>query len=190
LLERLHEEAPVRAEVLPELFHEAASPDRDSAAMDLAQLMSWVRCGRMGFSFAAAMQVSEVLIAWTLPLHARPATKKRQVPKPTPPPPRLPDVAGQRAVQWGWQGIREFRDAAANALPALQGDLEELWPLLWLVPSLHRSLQLLPAIHLSWMQKVWLLQHIRLLCDRLFTWLDSFPAGSSQLEVSIAKRQE
>eukprot|EP00439_Symbiodinium_sp_Y106_P057092 s2155_g8.t1 len=80
-------------------------------------------------------------------------------------------------------------NSLATTRPALKGDVDELWPLIWLVPSLHRSLQLLQAIHLSWMQKVWLLQHIRILCDRLSSWLDGMDTSRS-LEVLLSKRQE
>eukprot|EP00434_Breviolum_minutum_P039518 symbB.v1.2.035096.t1/scaffold4655.1/size36848/5 len=120
--------------------------------------MSWLRYDRKQFHATAALKVSEALIAWELPLHARPTVKHRPVPKPTRNLPRPPDAAGfhgHRAVQWGWQAVREIRDAAVDALPALKGDVDELWPLIWLVPSLERSLQLLGALHLSWMQKVY-----------------------------------
>ncbi|CAJ1368044.1 unnamed protein product, partial [Effrenium voratum] len=100
---------------------------------------------------------------------------------------RQPEVSSQRAVHWGWQAVREMRDAAVDVLPVIQGDVDELWPLMWLVPSLHRALQLLGALHLSWMQKVWLLQHIRLLSDRLCGWLDSPTAapGAPALQVQV-----
>eukprot|EP00435_Cladocopium_sp_Y103_P050471 s1378_g15.t1 len=158
------------------------------------QLMSWLRCGRHNFQGSVALRVSEALIAWELPLHSRPSVKHRPVPKPTRNLPRPPDAAaflGHRSVQWGWQAVRETRDAAVDALPALKGDVDELWPLIWLVPSLQRSLQLLGALHMSWMQKVWLLQHIRLLCDQLSLWLEK-PCcrGGKALEVTRAKRQE
>ncbi|CAE8589266.1 unnamed protein product [Polarella glacialis] len=68
--------------------------------------------------------------------------------------------------------VRELRDAVAASLPVVEGDVSELWGLLWLVPGLKRSLQLLDATHLPWPQKVWLLQHIRLLCERLLAFLE------------------
>eukprot|EP00913_Durusdinium_trenchii_P018663 g17538.t1 len=158
------------------------------------------------------MKVSEALIAWELPLHARPTEKLRKVPKPTRTVPRQPDIAGfhgHRAVQYGWQvgasgahvadphdvlptqAVREIREAAVNALPAVKGDVDELWPLMWLVPSLQRSLQLVSSAHISWMQKVWVLQHIHLLCGQLSIWLDG-PSlrGGRKLEVTRARRHE
>lgn len=195
ILERVGQDpADWTEEALGEIFREATQDDRPFAIADLAQLMSWLRCGRQRFQGSVALRVSEALIAWELPLHSRPTVKHRPVPKPTRNLPRPPDAGaflGHRSVQWGWQAVRETRDAAVDALPALKGDVDELWPLIWLVPSLHRSLQLLGALHLPWMQKVCLLQHIRLLCDQLSLWLES-PCcrGGKALEVTRAKRQE
>jgi len=196
ILERVQQQDPSEwtEEALGALFREATQDERPFAVADLAQLMSWLRNDRKQFQATAALKVSEALIAWELPLHARPTVKHRPVPKPTRNLPRPPDAAGfhgHRAVQWGWQAVREIRDAAVDALPALKGDVDELWPLIWLVPSLERSLQLLGALHLSWMQKVWLLQHIGLLCDHLSTWLES-PCckGDKALKVTKANRQE
>ncbi|CAK9023039.1 unnamed protein product [Durusdinium trenchii] len=194
ILGRATEDSHWSEEALGELFGEATENDRPYALADLAQLMSWLRFGRHEFNASTAMKVSEALIAWELPLHARPTEKLRKVPKPTRTVPRQPDIAGfhgHRAVQYGWQAVREIREAAVNALPAVKGDVDELWPLMWLVPSLQRSLQLVSSAHISWMQKVWVLQHIHLLCGQLSIWLDG-PSlrGGRKLEVTRARRHE
>ncbi|CAJ1408934.1 unnamed protein product [Effrenium voratum] len=171
-------------EALADLIQKATHEDRPFALADLAQMLSWLRLGRHGFR-TTVTQVSEALVAWELPFKQR-HERAPKVPKATRCQ-RQPEVSSQRAVHWGWQAVREMRDAAVDVLPVIQGDVDELWPLMWLVPSLHRALQLLGALHLSWMQKVWLLQHIRLLSDRLCGWLDSPTAapGARALQVQV-----
>merc|ERR1711998_317562 len=85
---------------------------------------------------------------------------------------RRRDAAPLRSVQWGCQAMREFHDAAARALPVVQGDVEELWPVLWLIPCLRHSLELLDAADTPWPQKVWLLHHVGRLMEKLLPALE------------------
>lgn len=73
---------------------------------------------------------------------------------PTPPASREPRTpqAPVRSMQFAWQAIREFRDAAAAAYTAVPFE-DGAWPALWLVPSLLCALELLDAEELPWHQK-------------------------------------
>eukprot|EP00929_Paragymnodinium_shiwhaense_P070109 TRINITY_DN35485_c0_g2_i1.p1 TRINITY_DN35485_c0_g2~~TRINITY_DN35485_c0_g2_i1.p1 ORF type:complete len:707 (-),score=99.65 TRINITY_DN35485_c0_g2_i1:55-2175(-) len=158
---------------------------------------------------AEARKISESLCDWKLPSYlvkqqlARRADPKGGVPRlgvPRPPPRPPAGRAGcevaVRATQWGWQTVREFRDSAvpqrrgeASAVPlGLEGHVSELWPALWLTPSLQKALVMLELPSLPWMQKVWLLYHISMLIRRLNSWLERLLAGELTTEATLEVR--
>uniref|UniRef100_A0A7S1AJ54 Uncharacterized protein n=1 Tax=Noctiluca scintillans TaxID=2966 RepID=A0A7S1AJ54_NOCSC len=158
---------------------------------DVAYLLSWLRSSRRPAIDAAAeaRKISDALCDWTLPRRAvRVVGRSGGIARP------LPTVAARqrgetpiRSMQWGWQVVREFRDAAAAVLPVVEGDISEVWPLLWLVPSLKLSLELLDCQGCAWPQKVWLLYHVRSLADRLVSWLEKLAKAQNTLSVSLVK---
>lgn len=161
-----------------------------TASSDMAWLIAALRCDEASVASAVveARKISQALCDWTLPpkvARARSTPKAKAaprlgVPRLAPPPSRRQrgDVP-VRAMQWGWRTVREFRDAAVDGLPVVEGDIAELWPALWLVPSLKCSLELLESPSLPWPQKVWLLFHIGRLIEKLSGWLESFTANTS-----------
>jgi len=145
---------------------------------DPAWLASWLRCAcaSVAASSREAMKMSDALCDWTLPsrsVSAGTGARSRPVPRPGPPlSQRQRDEVPIRAMQWGRQAIREFREAGAATLPLVEGDVADVWPVLWLVPALRFSLELLDAADCPWSQKLWVLHHVGGLAERLLRWLD------------------
>lgn len=175
---------------LSELVARVQASGGESAERDAQQLLAWVRGSSLaiGRSAAEAKKISEALCDWTLPRRAvrRAAGARGQIPRLEPPPSRRQrGEVPPRAMQWGWQVVRDFRDAIACTLPVVEGDISILWPALWLVPSLRLSLSLLDSISCSWPQKLWLLYHIGSLTDGLLRWLDGIADKSSTTALQV-----
>jgi len=181
---------PHGAEALMDIVQAATCEEASEAAW----LVAWLRSGSStGVGASAAVEarnISEALCDWNPGASKRAVrgeqtavgmvSSAKQPRRPPPPPPPALSARRQRVdvpsrvTQWGWQVLREFREAAVSEgkLPSLDGSLAELWPALWLVPCLRHSLALLDAPSCPWPQKVWLLHHIGGLIQRLLHWLD------------------
>lgn len=186
-----------RCRSLPELISVAEEAAASSDAVsdgDLARLLAWVRHDPASMADAAgeARKIGEALCDWTLPRSAVRASAgaRGPVPRVAPPPKSRPrgDVP-IRAMQWGWQVVREFREAAAQSLPVVEGDVQQLWPALWLVPNLQLALELLDGADCPFPQKVWMLHYVGCLSDRLLSWLDSTTRDTApkSLEIRLIK---
>jgi len=130
-------------------------------------------------SFAEAGRITEALLDWEGPQIVSSSQRKSV---PAPPRPRAPrgaqvgrfgDAGSRRALQWSWRASREFRTALTDAVPTLKEgtDGEGLWRMLWWLPQLRLSLELLDAPHLPWPQKLWALYHTHSTMERVLSWL-------------------
>lgn len=180
------------------VFQEATAPtDREAPPKhDLFYLLAWVRSHQAAANEAMseAKKISEALCDWTPPRRAvrSVAGARSTVPRMKPPPHsrRSPGEVPVRGMQWGWQVLREFREACAALVPPVEGPLEEVWPLMWHVPSLRLVLSLLDAPTCPWPQKVWLLYHASLLAERVSSWLEGLRGREAAvLEVRVARDQ-
>jgi len=169
----------------------APADERGPPPSDAAALLAALRSDTEAVAEAAAeaKKISEAICDWTLPRRlVRNTASRSSVPRLGPPPSRRQrGDTPLRSMQWGWQAVREFRDAAVDVLPVVEGDVDQLWPALWLIPSLRFSLELLDTTSCPWPQKVWLLHHIDRLVRKLSSWLDDLARTSPRvLEVRQA----
>eukprot|EP00446_Apocalathium_sp_SHHI-4_P068696 CAMPEP_0177528642 /NCGR_PEP_ID=MMETSP0369-20130122/52348_1 /TAXON_ID=447022 ORGANISM="Scrippsiella hangoei-like, Strain SHHI-4" /NCGR_SAMPLE_ID=MMETSP0369 /ASSEMBLY_ACC=CAM_ASM_000364 /LENGTH=661 /DNA_ID=CAMNT_0019009191 /DNA_START=38 /DNA_END=2023 /DNA_ORIENTATION=- len=180
-----------REEALLSAVHSATGGEAlQDAGQDTAWLLAWLRTTDDAGRRAAveAGHASRALVDWRPFRGIRGTVGGRPaVPRPDPSAARRQrGEAPVRAVQFGWQTIREFRDAACAALPALEGDVDALWPAIWFVPCLSRALELLDDDTLPWLQKVWLLSFVGQLVERILEFLDQLPLAKDPLCVRIA----
>lgn len=181
------------------------APDFE-AERDAARLLAWVRLDRGALAAAAveARRISAAICDWRPPagrVHRARAGAARAprsgpgrpssacagsrprsvgVPRPKALPCTRPRGAQPvRALQWGWRAVRDLCDDCAGGLPCVEGDFEEVWPALWLLPGLRQSLEMLDAPSCPWPQKVWLLYHVGCLVEGVTLWLDDIASSES-----------
>lgn len=158
-------------------------------ARDAAGLLLLLRDDRQAVhaAFEEARRISDAICTWVprngsskIPASSAASGRgqKSEIRARPVPPPRRPPTLGRangrkpvRAMQFGWQAVREFRDALGEQLPGLEGDSMELWPGLCLTPQLRYAVCFLDRPEAPWNQKIWALHHARQCIEGLDVWL-------------------